>query len=103
MAANASARGQRSAIFASRLRELDGFVLVVDCGPPGCRGERSYMISELAALLGGDRQVRDVLARMRCTPGCGAPVAAAWLATGPVLNARVRPRRVPLIGRDVRD
>lgn len=35
---------------------------------------------------------------MRCRPGCNASVAAAWLATGPVLNARVRPWRVALRG-----
>ncbi len=100
MAANASARAQRTAILASKLRELDGFCLVVDCGTPGCRGERSYLI---ASLLGANRTVGAVLARMRCTPGCDGPVAAAWLATGPVLNARVRPRRVALRGREVRD
>jgi hypothetical protein len=54
-------------------------------------------------MLGADRTVGDVLARMRCTPGCDGSVAAAWLATGPVLNARVRPRRVALRGREVRD
>jgi hypothetical protein len=26
-------------------------------------------------------------------------VGAAWLVTGPILNARVKPRRVPLQGR----
>ena len=103
MAANASARAQRTAILASKLRELDGFCLVVDCGTPECRGERSYLIASLAAMLGADRTVGDVLVRMRCTPGCDGPVAAAWLATGPVLNARVRPRRVALRGREVRD
>jgi hypothetical protein len=28
---------------------------------------------------------------------------AAWLVTGPILNARVRPRRVPLLGPEARD
>ena len=73
MAANASARAQRTAILASKLRELDGFYLVVDCGTPGCRGERSYLIASIAAMLGADRTVGDVLARMRCTPGCDGP------------------------------
>ena len=35
------ARAQRTAILASKLCKLDGFCLVVDCGTPGCRGERS--------------------------------------------------------------
>jgi hypothetical protein len=103
MAANASARALRTAILASKLGELSGSVLVVDCGTPGCRGERSYLIASLAAMLGTDRTVGDVLARMRCTPGCDTPPAAAWLATGPVLNTRVRPRRVALRGREARD
>jgi hypothetical protein len=30
--------------------------------------------------------------------GCGKPVAAAWLVTGPTPNERVRPRRVALLG-----
>jgi hypothetical protein len=33
--------------------------------------------------------------------GCGRVAAAAWLATGPVLNRRVRPRRVPLLAAPV--
>jgi hypothetical protein len=77
MAANASARAQRTAIIASKLRELDGFCLVVDCGKPGCRGERSYLVAELPVTMGADRQVGDVLARMLRSPGCSAPVAAA--------------------------
>jgi hypothetical protein len=103
MAANASPRAQRTAIFTSKLGDLDGFLLVVDCGTPGCRGKRSYLIADLAATLGADRKVGDVLARMRCAPGCSAAVAEAWLATGPALNARVRPRRVALRGQEVRD
>ena len=34
---------------------------------------------------------------MQCA-GCGKPVGAAWLVTGPTLNERVRPRRVALLG-----
>jgi hypothetical protein len=33
---------------------------------------------------------------MRCAHGCGGRVLTAWLQTGPVLNTRVRPRRVAL-------
>ena len=43
---------RRAAILASKLRELDGFCLVVDCGTPECRGERSYLVASLAAMLG---------------------------------------------------
>jgi hypothetical protein len=66
------------------------------------RGERSFAISDLAAFY-KDRTVGEVLRMMRCTRGCGSGVLAAWLETGPVLNARVRPRRVPLLGAEVRE
>jgi hypothetical protein len=42
--------------------------------------------------------VGEVVRRMRCAGGCGGRVGAAWLVTGPVLNTRVRPRRVALWG-----
>ncbi len=41
-----------------------------------------------------DRTVGEVLRLMRCSRGCGGRVLAVWLETGPVLNQRVRPRRV---------
>ena len=72
MAANASARGQRAAIFASPLSELSGFCLVVDCdarvaavanGPSPC------LIWQASTALAG----RWVM----CCEGCGAPAAAA--------------------------
>jgi hypothetical protein len=99
-AANASARGQRAAILASPLSELSGFCLVVDCLTAGCGGERTFAASDLAGFYGVGRAVGDVLRRMRCSGGCGGRVGAAWLVTGPVLNTRVRPRRVPLLGAD---
>jgi hypothetical protein len=102
-AANASARGQRSAILASPLSELTGFYLAVDCLSPQCGGERTFAAAELAAFYRGERTVGDVLRQMRCSGGCGGRVGAAWLVTGPILNARIRPRRVALIGPDVRD
>jgi hypothetical protein len=102
-AANASARGQRAAILTTPLRDLTGFDLAVDCGTPGCRGERTYTMADLARSYGGQRTVGDVLRRMRCGHGCGAPVASAWLATGPVLNARVKPRGVALRGPEARE
>jgi hypothetical protein len=102
-AANASARGQRVAILASPLNELTGFCLAVDCLTPGCAGERSYAIAELAAFYGAATTVGHVLRRMRCSSGCSGRVAAAWLTTGPILSRRVRPRRVPLTGPEARE
>jgi hypothetical protein len=98
-AANASARGQRVAILASPLHELTGFCLTVDCRVPDCNGERSFAIADLARFYGQDCTVGEVLRRMRCSRACGGRVGAAWLETGPILNARARPRRVPLLGR----
>jgi hypothetical protein len=100
-AANASARGQRTAIMSGPLREFTGFCLAVDCLTPGCRGERTYSITALAACYGGKQTVSGVMRLMRCA-GCGKPVAAAWLVTGPTLNERVRPRRVALLGAEAR-
>jgi hypothetical protein len=39
---------------------------------------------------------------MRCSDDCAGRVGAAWFVTGPVLNQRVRPRRVALLGAEVR-
>jgi hypothetical protein len=96
-AANASA-GQRAAILASPLSELTGFNLTVDCLSPGCARERTFAVTDLASFYGGSRTVGEVLRRMRCSGACGGRVGAAWLVTGPVLNAHVRPRRVALWG-----
>jgi hypothetical protein len=82
-------RGQRAAIFASKLS-----CLVVDCLTPGCGGERTFAMSDLAGFYGAGRTVGDVLRRMRCSGGCGGRPGAAWLVTGPLPNTRVRPRRV---------
>jgi hypothetical protein len=101
-AANASARGQRAAILASPLRQLTGFSLAVDCCSTGCGDERSFAIAELAAFY-KQRTVGEVLRLMRCSLGCGGRVLAAWLETGPVLNQRVRPRRVLLLGPEARE
>ena len=100
-AANASARGQRSAIMSSSLRKFSGFYLTVDCRSAGCHGERQFAIAELESFY-ENRTVEQVLRAMRCKTGCGGRVLATWLETGPILNARVRPRRVPLLGPDVR-
>lgn len=93
-AANASARGQRAAILSSPLRELTGFCLAVDCLTAGCRSERVYSITALAACYDGTQMVSSVIRLMRCA-GCGKPVGAAWRRA---LNERVRSRRVALLG-----
>jgi hypothetical protein len=91
---------QRSA---SPLHELTGFYLAVDCLTPGCSGERTFAVAGLLVFYGKRITVGDVLRRMRCSRGCGGRVSAAWLETGPILNARVRPRRVPLVGEEARE
>ena len=102
-AANASPRGQRHAILASPLAELTGFVLSVGFYGPGCGGERSYALTALAACYAPTMTVSEVLRQMRCGQDCGGRPQAAWLATGPVLNQRVRPRRVALLGPEARE
>jgi hypothetical protein len=98
-AANASARAHRSAILASPLHELMGFCLELDCLAEGCRRDRMFAVSELASFYGRDRTVGEVLGRMRCS---GGRVVAACLVTGPVMNMRVRPRRVAQLGPEAR-
>jgi hypothetical protein len=90
------------AILASPLRQLTGFYLSVDCRSTGCGGQRAFAISDLASFYEG-RSVGEVLRLMRCSRGCGGRVLAAWLETGPVLNQRVRPRKVPLLGAEARE
>src|SRR3984957_17404964 len=102
-AANASARGQRAAILASPLHELTGFYLSVDCLAPRCNGERPFAVAELAPFYGRDSTVGQLLRRMRCSGACGGRVGAAWLVTGRILSARVRPRRVALLGPEARE
>jgi hypothetical protein len=67
---------------------------------PRCNGERSFAVAELATFYGRDTPVGQVLLRrMRCSGACDGRVGAAWLVTGPrSSNARVKPRRVPLLG-----
>ncbi len=103
MGANASPRKQRHAIMASPLRELTGFSLTVDCRGANCGGERTYAIRALGACYGDRVTVADVLRQMRCARGCGGRPLAAWLETGPTLNERVRPRRVPLMGPEAKE
>jgi hypothetical protein len=63
---------------------------------PHCKGERRFAVAELASFYSRDSTVGHVLRRMRCSGVCGGRVGTAWLETGPILNARVRPRRVAL-------
>ncbi len=88
---------------ASPLHELTAFYIALDCLTPGCSGERTFAISDLVSFYGRDTTVSEVLRRMRRSGGCGGRVGAAALITGPILNARVRPRRVPLWGPDARE
>ena len=81
----------------------DRFYFAVDCLARGCNGERGFAVAELASFYGRDSTVGQVLRRMPCSGACGGRVGAAWLATGPILNARVRPRRVPLLGQEARE
>ena len=60
-AADASARGQRAAILASPLHELIGFYLAVDCRTPGCNGEWTFAVAELASFYGRNSTVGQVL------------------------------------------
>jgi hypothetical protein len=91
------------AILSSALHEFTGFYLAVDCLTAGCGGERTFAVAELASFYGEDKTVGGVLRRMRCGAGCGGRVMAAWLGTGPILNRRVRSRRVPLLGPEARE
>jgi hypothetical protein len=68
--------------------------LTVECRSAGCGGERTFAISDLSTFY-KDRTLGEVLRLMRCSRGCGSRVLAAWLETGPILNQRVRLRRVP--------
>jgi hypothetical protein len=107
-AANASARGQRAAILASPLHELTGFYLAVDCRTPGCNGERTFAIAELASFYGRDSTVGQVLLRrMRCSRACGEPDCLAGDGSDPHQCSRaarpartgthtVRPRAMPM-------
>jgi hypothetical protein len=102
-AANASARGQRAAILASPLHELSGLYLAVDCLAPRCTGERAFAVAELATFYGRDGTVGQVLRRMQCSGACGGRAGTAWPVTGLILNARFRPRHVPLWGPEARE
>jgi hypothetical protein len=98
-AANASTRGQRTAVLASPVSEFAGWRLAVDCGNAACGGERAYAISALAAMHGGQHTVGALLLRLRCR-GCGQGPRSVFIETGPELSARGRLRRLALRGPD---
>jgi hypothetical protein len=66
---------------------------------PSARGQRAAILASSLHELTGFHLAVDCLAP-RCN---GERVEAAWLVTGPILNARVRPRRVPLWGPEARE
>ena len=72
--------------------ELTALYLPVDCLASRCKGKRTFAIAALASFYERHRKVGEVLRRMGCSGDCGGRVEPAWLLTGPVLNARVRPR-----------
>jgi len=75
-AANASARGQRVAILASRLTEFSGYYVAVDCQPEGCGGERTFAVSDL-------ENSTEARPWGTCSSGCDAwAVAVAWAPRG---------------------
>jgi hypothetical protein len=99
----ASARGQRVAILASPLHELTGFYLAVDCLAPGAMASAALPWRSWRASTAVTARSGRWLRRMRCSGACGGRVGAAWLVIGPILDTRVRPRRVPLRGPEARE
>ena len=87
MGANQSDRQKRTAILRMTLGELAGFCLTLDCRTPGCKGERTYAVADIAGMYGHELTMADALRRMRCA--CGSPPAAAWLDTWPPRKTRV--------------
>jgi hypothetical protein len=71
---------------------------------PAAMANATFAVIDLATFYGSDTTIAQVLRRMRCSGACGGGrVGAAWLVTEPILNARIRPRRVPLLGREARE
>jgi hypothetical protein len=87
MGFNQSDRQKRSAVLRMTLAELAGFCLTVDCRTPGCRGERTYSVGDIAGLYGKDLTMAEALRRMRCA--CGSAPARASLVTWPPRKLKV--------------
>jgi hypothetical protein len=96
-AANASARGLRTAVLTSPVSDFQGWRLALDCGRPACGGERVYAVAAWVQLHGGQHTVGAMLTRVRCRV-CGQAPRTVYLETGPELSARGRLRRVALRG-----
>jgi hypothetical protein len=62
-----------------------------------------YWFQDGAKFQGRDSTVGQTLRRRRCSGVCSGRVGVAWLLTGPILNARGGPRRVPLLGPEARE
>jgi hypothetical protein len=88
----------------TKLGELDGFELHMDCQSPGCRGERAYAIAELARFYGPKVTVAQAIHRMRCQQCGRKPPRAAWIVTGAGMKVRGgRPGRLALMGEEVKN
>lgn len=96
---NITPRRRRSVILATPLAELPDCALVLDCLTPGCSGERTVLVRDLAGVYGRQQTLAEALQRFRCQ-GCGQrPVGAAWLLSA-AIGRRLRVARLALIGSD---
>jgi hypothetical protein len=66
--------------------------------------DRADLHSEaLAACYGASMTAGEALRRLRCGRECDHRIVVAWLATRPIRNQRIRPRRVALLGPQARE
>jgi hypothetical protein len=75
------------------IHELTGFLLTGDCLAPGCKGERSFAVAELASFYGQDCTVGQVPpphAVLRCS---GGRVGPPGLSPGPLRGPEAEYRR----------
>ena len=95
MAANASIRAQRHAVLESPLRDLEAWMIAVDCGAPACRRDRVYALADLAQLYGGTVTIGAMLRRLRCQERSGK-VTTKTIQSG-LQAGRHRPRALVLL------
>jgi len=88
---------------------LDGEIIAADeTGRPQFyellrdRRAPAYVAFDVIWLNGVDLRALPLIERRRHLQNI-LPKGSAWLETGPVLNQRVRPRRVPLLGFEARE
>jgi len=93
----------RVAILVSPLHELTGFCLAVDCLAHRCSGERTFAIADLASFYGRESTVGEVLSPHALLEGLWRARRSSMAGDGPILNARTKPRRVPLLGPEARE